>query len=73
MIVSLSSLLETISGSSNTNRSQALMSSFWPDYLEEFTGIYNNITVYAIIAISVLQKTHPKLNTRRGKITRQIH
>jgi hypothetical protein len=73
MVASLSSLLETMSGSSNADRSQALMSSFWPDHLEELTGAHDNTTVHAIIAASVLQKTHPKLNARGGKTTRQIH
>jgi hypothetical protein len=54
IVASLSSLLETISGLSNADRSQALISSFWPDYLEEFTGIYDNIIVYIIIIILIL-------------------
>jgi hypothetical protein len=73
MVAALSSLLETISSSGDTDCSQAFMGSFWPDYLEEFTGIYNNTIVYTIITISVLQKTYPKHNTHGGKTTRYIH
>jgi hypothetical protein len=49
------------------------MSSFWPDHLEELTRVHENKTVHAIITISVLQKTHLKLNARGGKTTRKIH
>ena len=54
MVAALSSLLETIYGPGNTDRPQALISSFWPNYLEELEGIYNYMTVYAIIATLVL-------------------
>jgi hypothetical protein len=73
MVAALSSLLEKMSGPGNTDRSRALMSSFWPDHLEELTGAHENKTVHAILAASVLQKTHPKLNARGGKTTRKIH
>jgi hypothetical protein len=73
MVAALSSLLETMSGSGDTDRSQALMGSFWPDHLEELTGAHDNTTVHAIIAASVLQKTHPKHNAHGGKTTRHIH
>ena len=73
MVAALSSLLETMSGSGDTDRSQALMGSFWPDHLEELTGAHDNTTMHAIIAASVLQKTHPKHNAHGGKTTRHIH
>ena len=73
MVAALSSLLETMSGPRNIDRSQALMGSFWPDHLEELTGAHDYITVHAIIVASILQKTHPKLTVNRGKTTRQIH
>jgi len=69
MVAALSSLLETMSSSGDTDRSQALMGSFWPDHLEELTGIHNNTTVHTIITTSVLQKTYPKHNAHRDKIT----
>lgn len=73
MVAALSSLLETMSGPGSTDRSQALISSFWPDHLEELTGAYDYKTVHAIIAASVLQKTHLKLEAHGGKTTRHIH
>jgi hypothetical protein len=73
MVAALSSLLETIYGPGNTDRPQALMSSFWPNHLEELEGACDCTTVHAMVAASVLQKTHPKLTANGGKITRHIH
>jgi hypothetical protein len=66
-------LLETIASSDQVDRYIALISSFWPDYLEEQYKGKEYLIAYAIIAAVVLYKSHPKSRIPRANSTRKIY